>query len=57
MSYENNFIPIITKPTRIIDHTKTLTVFTQTCFSQIKSGIALFDIYHVVNYNDIVSLG
>jgi hypothetical protein len=44
--YSNNMTPVITKPTRITDHMKTLIdhIYTNTSISQIISGIALFDI-------------
>jgi endonuclease/exonuclease/phosphatase family metal-dependent hydrolase len=46
MLYTNNFIPIITKPTRITDHTKTLIdhIYINKSIYQVKSGIAVFDI-------------
>ena len=46
MLYTNNFLPIITKPTRITDHTKTLIdhIYTNMAIDQVKSGIAIFDI-------------
>ena len=46
MLYTNNFIPIITKPTRITDHTKTLIdhIYINKSICQAKSGIAVFDI-------------
>ena len=46
MLYSNDIIPVITKPTRITDHTKTLIdhIYTNTSISQIVSGIALSDI-------------
>jgi endonuclease/exonuclease/phosphatase family metal-dependent hydrolase len=46
MLYENNFIPVITKPTRITDHTKTLIdhIYTNTPIDQVVSDIGLFDI-------------
>ena len=46
MLYTNNFIPIITKPTRITDHTKTLIdhIYINKSICQVKSGIAVFDI-------------
>ncbi len=42
----NNFIPIITKPTRITDHTKMLIdhIYINKSIHQVKSGIAVFDI-------------
>jgi hypothetical protein len=46
MLYENNFIPVITKPTWITDHTKTLIdhIYTNTPIDQVVSDIGLFDI-------------
>ena len=46
MLYSNDMIPVITKPTRITNHTKTLIdhIYTNTSISQILSGIALSDI-------------
>ena len=46
MLYSNDMIPVVTKPTRITDHTKTLIdhIYTNTSISQIVSGIALSDI-------------
>ena len=46
MLYSNSLMPIITKPTRITEHTRTLIdhIYTNTSTSQIIPGIALFDI-------------
>ena len=46
MLHINNTAPLITKPTRITNHTKTLIdhIYTNTLTSQITSGIALYDI-------------
>ena len=46
MLYTNNTIPVITKPTRITNHTKTLIdhIYTNTLTSQIISGVAFNDI-------------
>jgi hypothetical protein len=46
MLYANNFLPIITKPTRLTDHTKTLIdhIYTNVYSDQISSGILLFDL-------------
>ena len=46
MLYTNNFLPIITKPTQITDHTKTLIdhIYTNMAIDQVKYGIAIFDI-------------
>ena len=46
MLHTNNTTPLITKPTRITSHTKTLIdhIYTNTLTSQITSGIALYDI-------------
>ena len=46
MLYSNNLLPIITKPTRITDHTATLVdhIYTNVPLSQILPGIATVDI-------------
>ena len=46
MLYSYNYLPLITKPTRITDHSKTLIdhIYTNTHVNQILSGIALVDI-------------
>ena len=46
MLYANNFIPLITKPTRITDHSKTLIdhIYTNMPLSEVLSGIAVCDI-------------
>ena len=46
MSYAFNFLPIITKPTRLTDYTKTLIdhIYTNAYSDQISSGILLYDI-------------
>ena len=46
MLYAYNFLPIITKPTRLTDYTKTLIdhIYTNACSDEISSGILLFDI-------------
>jgi hypothetical protein len=46
MLYAYNFLPIITKPTRLTDHTKTLIdhIYTNAYSDQISSGILLYDI-------------
>ena len=46
MLYANNFFPLITKPTRITDHSQTLIdhIYTNYNFDKIKPGIAIFDI-------------
>ena len=46
MLYSNNFLPIITKPTRITNHTSTLIdhIYTNTPIEQITPGIATMDI-------------
>ena len=52
MLYEKKFIPVITKPTRITDHTKTLIdhIYTNTPIDQVVSGIGLFsDIYQIIS--------
>ena len=46
MLYANNFLPIITKPTRLTDHSKTLIdhIYTNSPIDNITSGIALFEL-------------
>jgi hypothetical protein len=46
MLHINNTTPLISKPTRITNHTKTLIdhIYTNTLTSQITLGIALYDI-------------
>ena len=46
MLYAYNFLPIITKPTRLTDYTKTLIdhIDTNAYSDQISSGILLYDI-------------
>ena len=46
MLYAYNFLPIITKPTRLTDYTKTLIdhIYTNAYSDQISSGILLYDI-------------
>lgn len=46
MLYANNFLPIITKPTRLTDHSKTLTdhIYTNAPIDNIIPGIGLFEL-------------
>jgi len=46
MIYANGLLPIVTKPTRITNHTSTLIdhIYTNTTISQITSGIAIADL-------------
>lgn len=46
MLFSNSYIPLITKPTRLTNHTKTLIdhIYTNTDYAQIKPGIVCFDI-------------
>ena len=46
MLYSNNITPVITKPTRLTDHTKTLIdhIYTNEPISNITTGIGLLDI-------------
>ena len=46
MLYSNNFLPLITKPTRVTSHTATLIdhIYTNTSFQQTSAGIANVDI-------------
>jgi hypothetical protein len=59
MLYANNFLPIITKPTRITDYTKTLIdhIYTNAPIDQILSGIGLMDISDHLPIFCIVSTG
>ena len=58
MIYLNNFLPLITKPTRITDHSKTLIdhMYTNSDSSKIRSGIATFDISDHLPIFSIVSV-
>jgi hypothetical protein len=46
MLYTNNFLPTITKPTRLTDHSKTFIdhIYTNAPIDNITSGIGLFDL-------------
>ena len=46
MLYSNNFLPLITKPTRLSSHTATLIdhIYTNTSILQCSAGIATVDI-------------
>ena len=48
MFFTKKFIPLIAKPTRITDHSKTLIdhILTNASIFQVKAGIALCDISH-----------
>ena len=56
--YTNNFIPIITKPTRVTDHTKTRIdhIYINESIYQVKSGIAIFDISDHLPVSSIINI-